>query len=97
VPEQHDYRGTSAIKRPNIPGFTAEISIGLPRNLYSGARYEFTKAATRKILPQMRGLQWRPKPNCNPNCACLSFVDCPCCIGPGPGGGWSLSSGFSRT
>jgi len=26
---------------------------------------------------------WR----CDPNCACSSWIGCPCCIGPSPGGG----------
>ncbi len=30
--------------------------------------------------------RWRPWPGCNPNCACATWVNCPCCIGPGPGG-----------
>jgi hypothetical protein len=85
--------------RASIPGFTAEDSVARASARYLGAPAGFTNSGGQNILPQISALPWRPRPNCNPNCACLSFRDCPCCIGPGPGGGWSLgfNSWFLRS
>jgi hypothetical protein len=84
------------MKRASLPGFTAEISIEPARARYLGSLAGFTNVGTKHISPQIRMLPWRPRPDCNPNCACFSFVNCPCCIGPGPGGGWSLGPQFSQ-
>jgi hypothetical protein len=92
--EQYGYPGRWVMKRANLPGFTAETSLGPARAWYLGSLAGFRNVGAQNISPQMRVLPWQPRPDCNPNCACFSFVDCPCCIGPGPGGGWSRRPEF---
>jgi hypothetical protein len=72
-----------------LPGFTAEAAIVAGqtqhyRGVHSGAM-RVDQPITAEILRP-----WRPKPDCNPNCVCVSPYGCPCCVGPGPG--WPYSS-----
>jgi hypothetical protein len=66
-----------------------------PARILTGGRKEIVG----KILSGgAMSLRWKPWPGCDPNCACTSWIGCPCCIGPGPGGSgpwpwpwWGLS------
>jgi hypothetical protein len=67
-----------------IPGFTAEVALESARRTYAASLAQFGDVGGPQISPQVFG--WQPVPGCNPTCACISPIGCPCCIGPGPGG-----------
>jgi hypothetical protein len=71
------------MEKPRLPGFTAEAAVTTTRRQhYRSAVGAAGGGGAQRIHPSLR---WRPRPDCNPNCVCVSPIGCPCCIGPGPG------------
>jgi hypothetical protein len=77
--------------KPVLPGFTAEAALAAMRqqNYGSAVGAALGRSATLRVHLSLG--PWRPPPNCNPDCVCISPIGCPCCIGPGPGYPWLLS------
>jgi len=69
----------------NMPGFAAEAAIYDRATPYGGQYgYHRQTAVTMQLWKRWPGLP------CDPTCACITWENCPCCIGPGPGGGGVL-------
>lgn len=73
--------------KSRLPGFTAEASLSATVSHHYIASAVQDGPYIRRVMPQLWGSVWLPNGECNPNCACLIWENCPCCIGPGPGGG----------
>jgi len=67
-----------------MPGFTAEASV-FPGEAAASARYFATERET-VVLQLLAWPKRFPGLRCNPSCVCIHSENCPCCIGPGPGG-----------
>jgi hypothetical protein len=73
--------------KSRLPGFTAEASLSATRSeYYTASVAQEGGGHAQHVMPQLRFV-WKPIANCNPDCACFTWENCPCCIGPGPGGG----------